>query len=191
MTPLTELLGRDGPDLRTAALELERALLDLDTKSIRVLLPWMEEQWAAHRRREEEDLFPDLLECIERASNRWSMRQADPRTGGPWAAEANLVEALAGVACALEEHEELVAWSRRLVDFVPAHPGPWKARSFRKLCPRYLRVYDAHLHRDETLVYPLAERLLPPSCKRRVIARLRDRTAVQPLPAGLERDGWA
>lgn len=161
MLRLTGRFDRDHRALRAHLRVLDAALLPVDPERIRTFLRFTAGSMVMHRRCEEEALFPELLDRIERDVVR---RESEPRPAegvSPEAWQEGHADALGAIARALEEHAELETLARRLARLLDRYPGAGVAGQIHHVGRRFQLVCERHMQREETILFPLANTLIP------------------------------
>ncbi len=100
---------------------------------------------ACHHGKEEDILFTAMVEA------------GFPSQGGP-------------IAVMLAEHDEGRAFVKQLGELAAA-PGPWSAEDRQRLAQAahgYADLLRQHIHKEDTVLYPMAEAHLPPQVMERV-----------------------
>ncbi|MBI4564712.1 MAG: hemerythrin domain-containing protein [Planctomycetes bacterium] len=146
MTDVTRVLRREHQTVLGKLDEFERALERHDAAALRGALEFFDEKLAVHRKKEEEILFPALGRHIGTEV-------------GP-------------IACMLEEHRDEADKFRAFKEAISGDGGPDGRARVRAAGRDVLSHLRDHIQKEDTVLFPMAERLLSEEEKREVHANM-------------------
>ncbi len=162
---VTEMLVAEHETVLKKLEEIRRAAVAGNVAGVASLLPFFEKDIQLHRRKEEEVLFP----AIARACG---------EDGSP-------------VGCMLEEHKIEKGLVERIRKDVDGSGGQGQSRTLAMDVEEFVNFLRFHIQKENEVLFPLAESVLPPGEKETVFDGMRRIGACCEICAGHQAKGPA